>query len=463
MNLEEAVQKKEIKNAGWLVGGKVFQMLLSLLVSVLTARLLKPDNYGLINYAAAYVAFFTSLCTLGINSVIIKDFVDNPDNQGITIGTTIVLRLISSTLSLALIVAIVSIVDKNEPITLIVAALSSFALLFQVFDTINYWFQNQYKSKITSIVTFLACLITSAYKIVLILLEKGVIWFAVASVIDYAAIAIMLLVVYKKYAGPHLKFSFKKSKELLSKSYHYILSGMMVAIYTQTDKIMLKQMMSEADVGYYSVATSICNMWPFVLAAIIDSVFPTIMVLYGKNKQEFEEKNIHLYSLVFYISFFVSICICIVSPWAIPVFYGDSYLPTVSPLRIITWYTAFAYLGVARNAWIVCEGVQKYLKYMYVGAAAMNVGLNFLLIPFYGASGAAFASLITQIFTCLLLPLLFKGMRRNAFLILKAISLNTVLWGRQTRLDDKKRSIFVIALIFIAFFITVMFKIFETL
>ena len=68
-------------------------------------------------------------------------------------------------------------------------------------------------------------------------------------------------------------------------------------------------------------------------------------------------------------------------------------------MQVITWYTAFSYLGVARGAWVVCEGKQKYLTPLYIGSALVNVALNFLLIPCWGATGAAVASLLTQIST----------------------------------------------------------------
>lgn len=99
--------------------------------------------------------------------------------------------------------------------------------------------------------------------------------------------------------------------------------------------------------------------------------------------------------------------------------YGAEYAPAGLPLKIITWYTAFSYLGVSRNSWIVCEGKQKYLKYMYLSAAVINVFLNLALIPVLGAAGAALASLITQICTSMVLPLFFKGMRRNTILMLQ--------------------------------------------
>ena len=420
------LNNKEVKNASWLIGGRVIQMSLSLLVGVLTARYLGPSNYGLIGYANAYVAFFTSLCTLGINSIIIRDFVDHPDEQGKTIGTTIVLRLISSMVSMIMIIAIVSILDKGEPITITVTTLCSFALIFQTFDTINYWFQSRYQSKITSLAMLFGYIVISVYKIALLILGKDVRWFAFASTLDFVCVATFLIAVYRKNEGPRFSFSWGKARNLLGRSYHYILSGMMVAIYGQTDKLMLKQMMNESEVGYYTVATGICAMWVFILTAIIDSIYPTIMQLFSKNHAAFERKNRQLYAIVFYVSGFVSICFLFLGNFVIRILYGASYAGAELPLKIVTWYTAFSYLGVARNAWVVCENKQKYLKYMYLGAAILNVCMNLLFIPRLGAAGAALASLITQIGTSMILPMFIREMRPNVKLMWDAICLRDV-------------------------------------
>ena len=419
-------RNKEIKNAGWLIGGKVFQMIIALIVNLFTARYLGPGNYGVINYASAYLAFFTSLCTLGINSIIIKDFVDHPNEEGCAIGSTLVLRAISSTLSAITIVAIVSIVDMGEPITIIIAGLCSLALPFQIFDTFNYWFQSKYNSKVTSIVTLIAYVVTAIYKSLLLIFGKSVQWFAAATALDYLCVSLLLIIAYKKYKGPKLSFSFEKAKSLLKQGYHYILSGLMVAIYGYTDKFMLKQMLNETAVGYYSAATSICAMWVFVLQAIIDSMYPTIMLLSGKSEEEFEKKNRQLYAIVFYISLFVALLFQVFGEIAVNILYGDAYMEAVNPLRIVTWYTAFSYLGVARNAWIVSKNKQTYLKFIYMIAALMNIILNLIFIPLFGASGAALASLITQILTSLGLPYCFKDLRANAKLMLQAILLKDV-------------------------------------
>lgn len=418
--------KKEAKNAGWLILGKIVQMVLALLVSVWSARYLGPGNYGLVNYGNTFSSFFMAFCTLGINSVIIKEFVDLPEETGKTLGTALLLRIISSLASIVLIIGIVSVVNYDEPITIAVVALCSLSLLFHALDTINYWFQYQYRSKVTAIAALVAYVATAAYRVILLIQGKSVLWFAFALSVDYIVFGLIMLIAYKKNNGPRLSFSWFTAKSMLGKSYHYILSGMMVAIYGQTDKLMLKLMLDETSVGYYSVATAVCGMWVFILGAIIDSVYPTILRLHKENKTAFEMKNRQLYAIVFYMSTLASLCFLVLGGWIVNLLYGQAYLPAVTPLKIVTWYTAFSYLGVARNAWIVCEGKQKYLKYIYFGAAILNVFMNLMMIPRWGAAGAAMASLLTQIFTSIILPYCIKGLRDNARMMLQAIFLQKV-------------------------------------
>ena len=416
-----------IQNVSWLVVGRVVHMLLSFLMSLLTARYLGPGNYGLINYATAYATFFNAFCTLGINAVIVKNFIDKPDEEGETIGTTLILRLISSVLSLCTISGIVSLIDRNEPVTLIVVALYCSSLVFQIFDTFNYWFQSKLRSKYYAIATMISYTIASAYRFVLLVLGKSVEWFAIANSLDYCIVAILLFLFFKLKRGPRLSFSMKKAKELLSVSYSYILSGMMIAIYGATDKLMLKQMLDETAVGYYSLAVSISTMWTFLLSSIIDSLKPSIMRYYNENKLKYIQTNRLLYAIVFYLSLLASFGITVIAPIFISILYGEEYLSAVAPLRIVVWYVAFSYLGVARDSWVVCEGKQKYLKYIYLGSALLNVILNFILIPIIGACGASLASLLTQISTIFVFPAIIKDMRPNVKLIFDAIMLKGIL------------------------------------
>lgn len=415
------IHSRVARNAGWLIGGRIIQIIISFAVGLLTARYLGPSNYGLINYAGAYTVFFSAICTLGINSVLVKEFVDNPGEESTVIGTSLGLRAISSLLSAFMICGISFFADAGEPTTQIVVMLCSLGVVFQIFETFNYWFQARLQSKTTAIVTLIAYMVTSAYKVFLLATQKPVTYFAFATSVDYICVAILLFVCYKKQGGGKLRFSKKYGWSLLKKSYHFILPGLMVAIYGQTDKIMLKHIVNDAETGYYSTAITLCTIWCFVLNAIIDSLFPPIMEAFRNDKQDFDKKNKLLYSIVFYVSVAVSVLFTLFGGFFIRFLYGEAYLPSVAPLRVITWSTAFSYLGVARNAWIVCMNRQRCLKYIYLSAAVFNVILNFLFIPLWGATGAAVASLAAQIITTFIAPFFIKDMRENSIMMVKAI------------------------------------------
>lgn len=424
--IKKIFQNAAVKNAGWIMAGRIVQMAINLIVGLLTARYLGPSNYGLINYASAYTAFFMAFCTLGINSVLVKEFIDNPNDEGKIIGSSLAMRALSSFLSAVLIVLLVCVIDANEPTTIIVTILSCVGLFFNIFETFNYWFQSKLKSKVTALVTLAAYVVTAVYKIVLLVMGKGVEWFAFATSIDYICIGFFLIICYNRHNGQKLGFSNKIAKRILNQSMHFILPSLMVSIYGYTDRFMLKQMLSETEVGYYSTASTVCNMWSFVLVAIIDSVYPSVMSAYNKNKKLFEKRNRQLYAIVFYISIFVSLLFCIFGEYVICILYGEQYMLAISPLRVLTWNTAFSYLGVARNAWVVSERKQKYLKYIYISAAISNIVLNLIFIPVLGATGAAAASLVTQIITTMIVPFLIKPLKRNSELMIEGVLLKNI-------------------------------------
>lgn len=419
--IKKIFHNKIVANAGWLISGKIIQMIISLFVGILSTRYLGPSNYGILTYATAYTTFFTSFCTLGINSVIVKEFIDNKNDEGKIIGTSLGLRAISSIFSAISIIGISFILDKDEPVTILVVALCSLGLVFHIFETFNYWFQYRLESKKTAIASLIGYTLTAIYKLYLLITNKSVVYFALATSVDYICIAIVLFIFYKTSGGDKFSFSWEYGKKLLRKSCHFILPGIMVAIYSQTDKIMLKHMISETETGYYSTAISLCNMWTFILSAIIDSLSPTIMQSHNIDKLKYEKQNRILYCIIFYISFFVSIIFSLFGKQIIYILYGEEFILAANPLRIITWYTAFSYLGVARNTWIVCENKQKYLVYIYLCAAASNVILNIIFIPQFGAVGAAIASLIAQIITVVVIPFFIKDLRRNSQLMIEAI------------------------------------------
>lgn len=342
-------------------------------------------------------------------------------------GTALGLQLLSGALSVLAILGISGVADADEPTTRLVVALSALRLLLQSFETFSYWFQAKLRARVTATVGLAAYGIAAAYRVYLLIGGRSVVYFALAPLIDAACTALLLLLIYRRQGGAPLRLSRGYAFELLRKSYHFILPGLMVAVYGQTDRIMLKHMTGETELGYYATAAAISTVWCFVLSAIIESASPAILSAFRTSRTDFLRRNQQLYAGVFYISIAVSLFLTLCGEPLVGLLYGAEYQPSVAPLRVLTWCTAFSYLGVARNLWVVSLERQSYLKYVYIASAVLNLLLNLLFIPLRGATGAALASLVAQILSTLILPLLIRPLRDNARLMLRAIALR---WER---------------------------------
>lgn len=416
------MKNKVVNNASWIIACRVIQSVLTLLVGMVTARYLGPSNYGLLNYAISLVSFFVPIMYLGFNSILTHELVTSKEKTGVLLGTSISMSLVSALLCMLGTFAFLMISNRNEEDTIIVCVLYSFILIFQAIDLIQYWFQAKLMSKYTSLVMLFAYITVSAYKIYLLATGKNIYWFAVSNVLDYLIIAAALMVIYKKLGGPKLSFSWTEGKRMLSRSWFYILTNLMVVVFSQTDRLMLKLMLSDEATGYYSAAVTSAAITSFVFAAIVDSARPSIYHNAKDNYEKYESEMTGLYSVVIYVSLAQSLLMTIFSGLIIRILYGSDFSPAAPVLCVVVWYTTFSYTGLVRGVWLLAEEKQKYLVITNLSGALANVLLNFLLIPVMGAMGAALASLITQFFSNVIMGFIIKPLRRNNVLMLRGLN-----------------------------------------
>lgn len=413
---------KVIKNASWIIGIQIIKSIFNLAISMFTARLLGPSGFGLINYAASIVAFVVPIMNLGINSILVKEIISYPNKEGETLGTAIVMSVVSAFFCILGIFSFTSLINRNEKETIIVCTLYSLLLIFQALEMIIYWFQAKLKSKYTSVVALISYIFVSIYKIFLLSTQKSVRWFAVSNALDYMLIAFAALIIYRKMGGQRFSFSLKTAKRLLGASKYYIISNLMIVVFSQTDRIMLKLMIDDAETGYYSVAATCAAMTGFVFGALIDSFRPMVFEYKKTDESRYDKSIIMLYSIVIYLSVIQSGLFTLFAPLIISVLYGSAYTASVSVLQIIVWYCTFSYLGGARDIWILAENKQKHLLIINALGAFMNIMLNGILIPSLGADGAAIASVATQMFINYIFVLIYKPTRRNGFLQIYALN-----------------------------------------
>ena len=420
--IERFIKSKFIKNTGWIIFAQIYQMFLSLVIGVLSARYLGPSNYGTINYAASYISFFTIICALGIEGIVVKEMVKTHEDDGEILGSSIVMRLAAGFLSMVAVCTIVAVVNPGDQVLLVVSFLQSLVLLFNAFHIIDTWYQSYLHSKTSTIIKCIAYTGMSVYRIWLLATGKSVEWFAFATSLDALLIAILFLFRYKKDGKQKLRFSYTKSKHLLRLSYHLIISYLMAAVYNQMDRLMIGKMIDQTHVGYYAAASTICHMWMFVPQALANSAQPLIMELKEKDEGLYIRRIKQLSGAIFWIGILFAICITILSHFIIDVLYGKDYAQARGPLILMIWSTVFAAMSYARAIWMVCENKQKYTKYILFGGTVVNFVLNAVWIPTIGMNGAAIATIITEFVCCFIAPYLLKPTRVFSKIQLEAIN-----------------------------------------
>ena len=416
--------QKILSNTGWLFADKILRMGMGLLVSVWVARYLGPEQFGLFNYATAIVALFTAISTLGLNNIVVRDLVKHPEDAKATLGTAFLLQLIGGIIATGAAVVAVSIMRPDDAIAKLMVAIVGSAMVFKASDVIRYWFEAQVQSKYTVWVENAAFLVFAAVKVVLILATAPLLAFVWIVLAEAAIVAVLLLFIYTQQDNrlSAWRCHYARAKTLLHDSWPLILSGLAAMLYMRIDQIMLGQMLGNEAVGIYSAAVRISEIWYFIPTMITASVFPSIIKSRSENRKIYYLRTQKLFDLMMALALSLAIPISLTAEWIMVLLYGGGYSESAQILIIHIWTGIFVFSGVASSRWFIAENLQKYTFYRTLAGCAVNLTLNYLLIPRYGAIGSAWASVISQAAASVFFNAFSKNTRNLYILQIKSIS-----------------------------------------
>ncbi|MFM6976624.1 MAG: flippase [Sphingobacteriaceae bacterium] len=425
---DEQAFEKYFKNTGWLLFGKI----LSLVVGFLIARYLGPYAFGDLSFADAFAALFAAVGTLGLDSFIIREIIQQPHQRDEILGTSLGLRLGANIVLIPLTVLVYLLFhhfsgNQTSPSLAILVSLCASASLFKSFNIIDSYFQSQVASKFVVQVQNICLLLSAALKIALVYTHAPVINFAWALVFDSAILALGLLLIYKKQEL-HFRtwtFNWARAKSLLSQSWPLILTAVMISIYMKIDQVMLKSLGSR-QVGIYSAAARISESWYFIPVAIVTSVFPAIIHARKTDIARYQKRLQNLYDLLVGISIPVAILISLSANTLISILYGDAYEGAGILLSIHIWSGIFVFLGSASSQYLLAEGFTMVSFSRTAFGALINVLLNLWLIPNYGAWGASVATLIAYAASTFFI-LFIPHTRKQGLLMLKSLFLISII------------------------------------
>ncbi|MEH2438870.1 flippase [Nostoc sp.] len=387
-----------IANTGWLFADRILRMGASLVVGVWVARYLGVQQYGLFNYTLAFVSLFSPIFTLGLDDVVIRHIIRQSTNREEILGTTFWLKLLGGTASVLFAVSTMFFLGEHETLKISLVAILGMAGIFRATDTIDLWFQSQVQSKYSVIARNIAFLLNTVIKIVLILTKASLLAFAWVTLAEFAMSAIGLLIVYqvKGYSFWLWRWSLSAAKTLLKESLPLIFSGFAIMIFMRIDQVMLGQMIGNSEVGIYSAAVRVSEIWYFIPGAIVSSVAPSIYAAKEKSESLYYQRIGQLLSLMTCISLGIALPMTFLSEKIIIVMFGSGYAEAGPILSVHIWTSFFVFMGLATSPWFIAEGLNHVSLGKTLFGAMLNIILNLFLIPKYGGLGAASATIISQ-------------------------------------------------------------------
>ena len=415
--------RKYFANTSWLLGERVFRMTISLFVGIYVARYLGPERFGLLSYALSFVWLFSSLASLGLNDILVRELVNQPENSQNLIATALWLKVCGFGL-MGLTITVVLIFKSEDQLTLLLISIIILGFLFQATNVVEFYFQAKVQSKFIVRAQVVQLLITSIFKIYLVWSKANLLWFALALMLDQALIAILFLYLYKWKVKkfPFLYFNWEKTKLLIRDGWPLIFTGMVVLVYMKIDQVMLKEMLNTKAVGVYAAAVRLCETLYFIPTALMASLFPAVVYARKKSEKMYEQRIQKLYDLMVWGSVIIAIPTTLVSNWIILLLYGSDFQEAADVLRIYIWAVVFVSLGVASSKWLVAENLQHYSFYITTLGAIVNVGCNLWLIPIHGIKGAAIATLLAQGTVSFLGLSFFGKTRKNCWKVINSLN-----------------------------------------
>jgi PST family polysaccharide transporter len=420
---------KIVDNIGWLFLDKVLRMGVGLFVGVWIARYLGPEQFGLLNFATAFTGMFVAIAALGLQDIVVRDIVRDPDCARETLGTAAVLQLIGGLVAYLLILVVIAYLRPDDAIARTIVAILGSMMLLEASKVAVFWFESQVQSKYTVWVQNGVFLVFAAIKVVLILWQASLIAFAWATLTEASVVAIILLGVMG-WRGPALRslcVSVKRGVTLLRDSWPLILSAIAVTVYMKIDQLMLGQMIGDEAVGIYSAAVRVSEVWYFIPMAIVASVFPAILEAKKRSEEQYYAHLQKLYDLMVVISVGVALPMTFLSTPIVTLLFGEAYLSAGAVLAIHIWASVFVFLGVASGKWFLTENRQMLSLQRTVLGAIANVVLNIWLIPTYGAVGAAIATVISYAIAAFFADFLQKETRKIFLMKLRSINVPSAL------------------------------------
>lgn len=388
----------------------ISKVIFPLITAPYVSRVLEPDGVGLFNFANTYAGWFAIFAALGIPYYGIREIAkikDDVAKQTKFISEIISISVISTIVCcILMLLTLFFIPQLNENYVIF---LVSGIILYMTPFKIDWFFQGKEEF---GYIAFRSLIIKTLSVILLFFLvrEKSDLLIYVA--LNAAALVLNEIWNFVKLyqSGIHPYFAFSGSRHI-KPLFILFSSSIAISVYTILDTLMLGFMSEYDEVGFYNCATHISKALIPIVTSLATVALPRVAKMKEeKNWNEINKLMNKSFSLVSFMSFPITFGVMVVAPVFVPLFFGEQFYGTIIPLQIIMFtVVAIGFNNLTGIQILLGFGLDKAFLYSLLTGTISNFTLNLVLIPYYGASGAAISSVFAEILIlCVMLAFIYK-------------------------------------------------------
>lgn len=329
---QESLKNKTVKGVGWSAIDTIANYGISFLVGLILARLLTPEDYGLIGIITAFVMVSNNIVDGGFFNALVR----KPDANDSDFSTIFYLNLVISLLLTVILflgaplIASFFQLRELEPLTKalsVVVVINAFSIVPKSILTIQIDFKTQTKVSLISSTT------SGVVGIGMALMGFGV-WALVGQQISRQLLNTFFLWIYNRWI-PQLRFSSKSFRELFGFGWKIMISNLLDSIWKEINQIVIGKCYSATVLGQYTRATQFSSIFSTVLTTVIQRVsYPVLSTI-----QDETERMVVAYRRVIKMSMLITFIpmiglVAVAKPMVL-VLVGEQWLPCVPYLQLL--------------------------------------------------------------------------------------------------------------------------------
>ena len=408
----------------------------NLVVFVVIARLPSVDvaGFGQITYAFALASLFVLVSQFGLVPLLIRDVAADRNRLDGFVPAVIGLRLLLSVFGLAALVGFVNVIDMAAEARLVCYLIGTAMYIGSLSIDIQALFQSHERMhlELIGIVFENALLLVLALSAFLFQPDViGVAWiFLIAKI---AAFFLNYLVCGKQILWITACFDLATWQRLFGQALPFALTGLLAAGIVQIDTLLLRELARTGDeaVGIYQAAVRLFLI-PMLLPEILAKVFlPQLSRMHGRDGIGLTRDLGRLNHVLLTLGLLVSLVTVFRAEDLVQLIYGEKYLAAGEVLQVLGLSIMMRF-GAAYNLYFVLRNRVWFRVWSALLALAAIVTFDLILIPRYGAMGAAYASVVAHVFYWIpILAALFVAERsmRLGWVPVRALGVATLLVG----------------------------------